>query len=227
MNKQLKRYFPVMIMSGLIALTLAANAHAGFLQQMQSIAGPDYSGGAPAAPEPQVAVTALAKFSAIGRFTTATIGAGACANIDQSNFAAYCSGGPDTCFQFNFSAPMVSTAPAKNSTLTACLTVDNTPTSSGATCFSGQGLGTLSAATGASLTLSFGGQLCITQLIGTTPPAVRFVTSGGFNVTGGAGAYSAAVGAGEFAVSLYDAAVTALPYTGPGEINLTGNLAKK
>lgn len=32
MNKQLKRYFPVMIMSGLIALTLAANAHAGFLQ---------------------------------------------------------------------------------------------------------------------------------------------------------------------------------------------------
>jgi len=25
---------------------------------------------------------------------------------------------------------------------------------------------------------------------------------------------------------LYDAAVTALPYTGPGEINLTGNLAK-
>jgi len=227
MNNRTKRYFPMMIVSGLIALTFAANAHAGFLEQMQSIAGPDYSGGAPAAPEPQVTTPALAKFSAIGKFTSATINAGSCPDIKESPFATYCSSGPDKCFQFNIAAPVAATAPAKTSTFSACLTFDNTGTGPGNICFSGQGLATLSASSGATVTMSMGGDICVADLVGTTTPfAVHFVSSGGYVVIGGTGAYSTAVGDGGFTFSLYDAAVTALPYTGPGEINLTGNLAK-
>jgi hypothetical protein len=195
---------------------LPALAQAGMMEDLESLG--NGSGAKPQAVEPDAGAPPLLPFSAKAR-VTGTVGNAPCTGFPLSE----CTGG--ICGTFQFSGPLVSTAPGKG-TINGCVTFNNNSSDRDfPDCVNGSGSATLSAASGAAVNVNLGGQLCI-GAINTATATVDYVVQMGFEIKGGAGAFADAVGSGTFDMSF--TVVNPVPPTSPGSgiVNFTGNYAK-
>lgn len=215
-----------LLISGAIALAVVLAcppAHAGLLEQVQRMAGNS---------EPSnVSATTAAKGPALGQFTASgtlstTIQSGTCPN---SVVATSCPSST-TCDEVQFSGPVTATSLGGNSTLSACMTVDNTAIGVNLlTCFDGLGTGTVTSKNGKnSVTLAFSGLLCVADESPLpTPTSAVFQVSGAYSVESGTGSFAnAPSGAGSLSLSISVANIASQPFIGTGQVSLAGNIAK-
>jgi hypothetical protein len=160
----------------------------------------------------------LTKFSATGRLTE-TLDNGPCLNNPIA--VSTCSGGG--CSQLSLSGTLNGTGVGK-STLDICFTL--LPSTSGGACLgNGLGIGTLTAASGSALNLSFAGNLCINDE--DIPTVTLFLSSNlNFMVEGGSGKFASETGTGNMSISTILVNPTSTPYSGTGEIVMTGTVSK-
>ena len=172
---------------------------------------------APSSPDDMAAAaTPLAKFSAVGRVTFATVNL-PCGRLPLCN----------SCTFVILSGPVQTTgAPGLGkSALSACLSLDNNTMASngsgGGSCENTSGSGTITGANGNAINIILGGQACAVQspIPSTKNPFVTLNTA--YAVTGGTGKLSNAIGQGNFTNS-----VTVIPggFTNSA-VTLTGSLA--
>jgi hypothetical protein len=160
----------------------------------------------------------VTKFSATGRLTE-SLTTGACLNNPIAISA--CSGGG--CDALTMTGPVNGTS-VGNSTLSACFTLLPT-TSSGACLGNGLGIGTLTAANGSVVNISFAGHLCINDENIST--VTLFLSSNlTYLVEGGTGKFATETGTGNMAVSTIFVNPMGGVLPGTGEIAITGTLSK-
>jgi hypothetical protein len=177
--------------------------------------------GAPASVVPAVTPSApVTKFSANGRVTE-SLDVGGCAN-NATITNSLCS--PSTnCDAVTVTEPVTTTGLGK-ANLDACLIIILS-TSSGA-CLNGLGIGTLTAANGALVSISFGGDFCLADE-SLSGPTVYFNSNLSYVVEGGTGKFSTETGNGNLTFS--DIIVNPPmnpPDPGTGEVTVTGSLSK-
>jgi hypothetical protein len=159
----------------------------------------------------------LTKFSGSGRLTE-SLANGGCLN---NPITATCT----TCSALTLTGTVNATG-LGNSTLNICYTLDSS-SSLGLCLANGLGIGTLTAANGSGLNLTFSGSLCVNDENPATPPVTLFLTSNlTYLVEGGTGKFATATGTGNMAVSSIFVNPTGSPISGTGEIAITGNLSK-
>jgi hypothetical protein len=221
-----RKLTPAVISAGLVVLfgTFNVNsaAEAGLLDRIQKLAGPSTSSSSAAAAS---STGPLGKFAASGRVTE-SLDTGACAGSVAASGSLCTTAG--NCAQLQFSGPVNATG-LGNSTLTACMTFDNTAVSpTFDSCFDGLGTGTITGANGKSITLAMGGLLCdADQFPLPTPTSLMFVLTSTYAIEGGSGAFANAVGSGNVSLSALIVNPTATPIPASGQINITGTLAKQ
>lgn len=171
-----------------------------------------HAGAAPPPAAVPIVLPQLGKFQAVGRVTSTVVPGSGCAG---SPFATC-----NTCDQLQISGPLVLT-PGGKATLTACMNIG----SGLSTCDDEQGNGTLTLAGGDTITFATGGHFCIADEIPpANPTTIAFISTGGYTIEGGTGKQSAAVGQGEFSISLIQNGNST---TGAGEFDLQGTYAKE
>jgi hypothetical protein len=159
----------------------------------------------------------LTKFSATGRLTE-SLANGGCSN--DPVITSSCSSG---CSALTLTGTVNATSLGK-STLNVCFTLLPS-TSSGACLGNGLGIGTLTAANGSAVNLSFAGNLCINDET-TSAPVTLFLSSNlAYLVEGGTGKFATETGAGNMAVSSIFVNPSGSPIPGTGEIAITGTLS--
>jgi hypothetical protein len=170
-----------------------------------SVASPLTSGTAP-----------VTKFSATGRLTE-SLANGGCLN---NPLTATCT----TCSALTLTGTVNATGLGK-SNLDVCFTLVSS-SSLGICLGNGLGLGTLTAANGSAVNLSFAGDLCVNDET-TTPPITLSLTSNlTYLVEGGTGKFATETGTGNMAVSSIFVNPTSSPISGTGQIAITGTLSK-
>jgi hypothetical protein len=226
MRSNIERLGVALVALGLLVLPIFISAaYAGGIDQFQSLAQPDYSGGAPGAPQPQVKAPVLSKFFANASIN-GSISSGVCPGLDQYMMASYCAGSPGNCVAFTVNGTGAASTPFTKTSVSGCMTFENYSTDDADLCFRGVGNATLSSS-GASIVFALAGETCFAQLHTTSvPTSLRLVTSGTYTAEGGTGAYANAIGSGDFAFTQLTSPITAIPYTGPGQFSMTGNIAK-
>jgi len=161
---------------------------------------------------------ALEKFSATGSLNE-TVDAGGCSGNPLT--PSLCAMSTD-CDAITMQGSVNATSISKNATLDACLTVIQA--SEAGECFSGLGIGTLSA-NGNSVNISFGGDFCISdENISTV--TIYAVMNLGYVVEGGTGSLATATGNGNLAASLMVVNAMGPPETATGDLTMTGTLSK-
>lgn len=134
------------------------------------------------------------------------------------------------CDEVLFSGPVTATSLGANSTLSACITIDNTALGVNLmTCFDGLGTGTITSKSGKnSVNVALTGLLCIADETPLpVPTTVVFQVTGAYSVESGTGTFlNAPSGAGSLSLSITDTNFGTTPITGSGPISLTGNIAK-
>jgi len=195
---------------------LPALVDAGMIEDLESLG--NRSGPNPAAVAPDASTPSLLPYSAKARVT------GTVSNTPCPGFAlSTCTG--STCGTFQFSGPVVSTAPGKG-TINGCMTFNNNSADKDfIACVDGAGTATLSAPSGAAVNVNLGGQLCIAYLNMATA-TVDYVAQMAFEIKGGAGAFASAVGNGTFDMTFTIVNPVAPPIPGSGIVSLTGYYAK-
>jgi len=179
-----------------ILFLIPATAHAGLLEELNARIDAARRAPAPAAiVNPDVTVPALSKFSAVGRLT-GTVAQGGCPGT-----LITCSS-PSDCISVSFSGAMISTAPAKKSTLNGCVTYWNTQIDKAGICYDGLGKSTLTAPSGAALNIAMAGELCVDDEVLPGPTGLTFVGHGSYSLEGGSGPDANAVGAGDYGYSV-------------------------
>jgi hypothetical protein len=159
----------------------------------------------------------LTKFSATGRLTE-SLASGGCQN---NPLTASCG---SSCSALTLTGTVNATSLGK-STLNICYTLETT--SSLGTCLAnGLGIGTLTAANGDAVNLSFAGSLCINDEITTTPMTLFLSSNLTYLVEGGTGKFATETGAGNMAVSTIFVNPSGSPIPGTGQIAITGTLSK-
>jgi hypothetical protein len=160
----------------------------------------------------------LTKFSASGRLNE-SLASGGCSN--DPLITSSCSGGG--CSALTMTGTVNATS-LGNSTLNICFTL--LPSTSHGICLgNGLGIGTLTAANGALLNLSFSGDLCINDE--NTSTVTLFLSSNlAYLVEGGTGKFATETGTGNMSVSSIFVNPTGSPIPGTGEIAMTGTLSK-
>jgi hypothetical protein len=212
----------VKIVVGVAAATLflvsAASAQAGPIDELNRLA----EQASPSAQSvPETAVTApVTKFSATGRITE-VLATGGCTN-DPLITSSFCS--PSTnCDSLTMTGTVSATGLGK-ATLNACYNV--ILSSSTATCLSGLGIGTLTAANGHLVNIAFGGDLCLSNEAVGPPIMIAFDTNLSFDVEGGTGPFATETGNGNLTASDIIVNPSTIPFSGTGEITMTGTLSK-
>ena len=155
------------------------------------------------------------KFSAIGRLTE-SLATGGCAN--NPVITSSCSGGG--CNALSLSGQVKTNW--GNSALSACFTVLPSTSNPPACLGNGLGVGTITAADGSLVHVSFVGDLCINDEI-TSPPVTLFLS---LNMTylfeGGTGRFVTKTGTGDMVVSTIFVNPSGSPISGTGELAMTG-----
>ena len=158
----------------------------------------------------------LTKFSATGRLTE-SLANGGCLN---NPLTATCT----TCSALTLTGTVNATGLGK-SNLDICFTLDSS-SSLGICLDNGLGIGTLTAANGSALNLSFAGNFCLNDET-TSAPVTLFVSSNlAYIVEGGTGKFLTETGTGNMVVSSIFVNPTGSPIPGTGEIAITGTLSK-
>jgi hypothetical protein len=193
--------------------------HADLIDELHQLGG----GGAASteqSPAPEVSGAALGKFTATGRITE-SIATGACPGSFE---ASSCSSG---CDAVSITGPVSATS-LGNSTLSACLTVNDLTSSVFSSCLNGFGTGTITAGNGNSIKLAIGGVLCIGDAFPVpTPTTAIFVGTDSYSVEGGTGPFATALGSGTVAFSDVITNLSGVPIAGTGQVSIAGTLAKK
>ncbi len=110
------------------------------------------------------------------------------------------------------------------STLDACYTI--ILGSSNGACLSGLGIGTLTAANGKAVNISFGGNFCLADL-NTSTSTLYYSTNLTYVVEGGTGPFATETGTGNITTSnIFVSGGSTTPIPGTGEISINGNLSK-
>jgi hypothetical protein len=156
----------------------------------------------------------LTKFSATGRLTE-SLATGGCLN---NPLTATCT----TCSALTLTGTVNATGLGK-SNLDVCFTLVSS-SSLGICLGNGLGIGTLTAANGSAVNLSFSGSLCINDE--TTTPTLFLTSNLTYLVEGGTGKFATETGTGNMAVSTIFVNPTGNPIPGTGEIAITGTLSK-
>jgi hypothetical protein len=226
MNSRMGRLSLALASLSLVILPFVVSAaHAAGIEDLQDLAEPDYSGGAPGAPEPAI-TPALVKFFA-NAAVNGTIANGVCPGLDDLTFAAYCSGGPTKCFSFTVTGNGAASAPSAKPSVNACMTFEDYTGDIADLCFRGVGNATLSATSGASIVFALAGETCFAQRHASpAPTSARFNTFGTYMAESGTGPYATATGSGNFAFTELVTPLTSIPFAGPGQFSMTGNVAK-
>jgi len=157
----------------------------------------------------------LTKFSATGRLTE-SLATGGCLN---NPLTATCT----TCSALTLTGTVNATGLGKSS-LDVRFTLLSS-SSLGICLDNGIGIGTLTAASGSALNLSFAGNLCINDE--DIPTVTLFLSSNlNFMVEGGSGKFASETGTGNMSISTILVNPTSIPYSGTGEIVMTGTVSK-
>jgi hypothetical protein len=222
MNWMLSRRMVAGLAAGSMLFFGAVSAQAGPIEELGKIAAQASPAGEVAAPNisPSAPVT---KFSATGRINE-ILASGGCANNPLIT-SSFCS--PSTnCDSVTMTGQVNATGLGK-ANLNACLIIILTPTSSLGECLVGTlGVGTLTAANGNSINVSFGGNFCLANEVLGPPPILDFNSLLSYAVQGGTGPFVAATGNGSLTASDILVNPSSLPYSGTGEITMTGTLSK-
>jgi hypothetical protein len=109
------------------------------------------------------------------------------------------------------------------STLDACYTIFLA--SNSGVCSSGLGIGTLTAANGKAVNISFAGNFCLAD-INTSTDTFYFSTNLTYVVEGGTGPFATETGTGNITTSNIFVNSSSPPISGIGEISINGNLSK-
>jgi hypothetical protein len=205
-------------MAGVTDLT----ANSSVLDQINNLAGQARAAGgssadavSPLTPGP----APLTKFSATGRLTE-SLANGGCSN--NPLVTSICSGGG--CDALTLTGTVNATALGK-STLNICFTLLPSSSGVGPACLGqGLGIGTLSAANGSAVNLSFVGNFCINDENAT--PTLFLTSNLTYLVEGGTGKFATETGTGNMAVSTIFVNPTGSPIPGTGQIAMTGTLSK-
>jgi hypothetical protein len=158
----------------------------------------------------------VTKLSVIGRVNE-SLGVGGCLN---NPFTSTCTGA--NCDFVTMSGQMAGFGLGK-SNLDACLTI-NLDSASG-DCYTGLGIGTLTAPNGHLINLSFAGDLCLADENLSTV-TIYYTSNLSYLVEGGTGPFATETGDGNLTVSDIFVNPGTAPYPGTGEITMTGNLAR-
>jgi hypothetical protein len=156
----------------------------------------------------------LTKFSATGRLTE-SLATGGCLN---NPLTATCT----TCSALTLTGTVNATGLGKSS-LDVCFTLVSS-SSLGICLDNGLGIGTLTAANGDAVNLSFAGNFCLNDE--TATPTLFLTSNLTYLVEGGTGRFLTETGTGNMAVSSIFANPTGSPIPGTGEIAITGTLSK-
>jgi len=105
----------------------------------------------------------------------------------------------------------------------ACLTI-LTASRSGV-CYNGLGIGTLTAANGKAVKISFGGNFCLADK-NTSTDTSDYSTNLTYVVEGGTGPFATETGTGNITTSNIFVISGSTPIPGIGEISINGNLSK-
>jgi hypothetical protein len=161
----------------------------------------------------------LAKFSASGRINE-TIAAGGCAN-NPTLTSLECS--PSTnCDALTMTGQVTATGLGK-SNLDACLII--VLSSSSGACLNGLGIGTLTAANGNKINISFGGDFCVADENMSTL-TIFFNSNLSYAVEGGTGPFATETGNGNLTTSDILVNPGSLPFAGTGQFNMSGIVSK-
>ena len=158
----------------------------------------------------------LTKFSATGRLTE-SLATGGCLN---NPLTATCT----TCSALTLTGTVNATGVGK-SNLDVCFTLVSS-SSLGICLGNGLGIGTLTAANGSAVNLSFAGSLCINDETPSTPMTLFLTSNLTYLVEGGTGKFATETGTGNMAVSSIFVNPTGNPIPGTGEIAINGTLSK-
>jgi hypothetical protein len=205
--------------TAVVVIGTPVGGHADLIDQLHQLGG----GGAASteqSPAPEVSGGALGKFTATGRVTE-SIATGAC----PGSFAATsCTSG---CSAVSITGPVSATS-LGNSTLAACLTVNDLTSADFSSCLNGLGTGTITAGNGNSIKLAIGGVFCIGDAFPLpTPTTAIFVGTDSYSVEGGTGPFATALGSGTVAFSDVITNLSGVPIAGTGQVSIAGTLAKK
>jgi hypothetical protein len=160
----------------------------------------------------------VTKLSLNGRLTE-SLGIGGCANNPFVTPACSSSG---SCVFVEMSGQVNGIGLGK-SNFDACLTI---PTASGSgACYHGSGIGTLTAANGKAVKISFGGNYCLDDE-NTSTYTYYYSTNLTYVVEGGTGPFATETGTGNITTSNIFVFSVSTPIPGIGEISINGNLSK-
>jgi hypothetical protein len=170
---------------------------------------------------PETAGTApVTKFTATGRITE-VLAAGGCTN-NPTITSLECT--PSTnCDSLTMTGTVSATGLGK-ATLNVCNNIILS-TSTGA-CLNGLGIGTLTAANGHLINIAFGGHLCLSNEVVGPPITAVFDSNLSYDVEGGTGPFATETGNGNLTASDVIVNPSTMPFSGTGEITMTGTLSK-
>lgn len=163
----------------------------------------------------------VTKLSVNGRLTE-SLGSGGCTNNPLIKSSSICSSS-GSCSSVEMSGQVQGTG-LGTSTLDACYTIIYGSSSSGV-CYDGLGIGTLKAANGKIINISFGGNLCVADENPSTGTAYLAMNLT-YVVEGGTGPFATETGTGNIATSNIFVLGGSGTIPGTGEISINGNLSK-
>jgi len=206
-------------------LVIAASANAGPLDELNRLAAQGSAAGAstPNNISSEAAAASVAKFSATGRINE-VLAAGGCANNPLIT-SSLCN--PSTnCDSVTMTGTVSATGLGK-ATLNACHIIILSPSTDLGECLvGGLGVGTLTAANGNSINIAFGGDFCLANELAGPPIIIDFNSNLSYVVQGGTGPFVNETGNGNLTASDVLVNPTSIPFTGTGEVTMTGTLSK-
>ena len=164
----------------------------------------------------------LGKFYASGRVTE-SLDAGACPGSLEETTCTNNGG----CDQITITGPVNATAIGK-ATLSACITVTDLNSSTFSSCLNGFGTGTISGNGGKSINFGIGGVFCLANATPVSNPTTAYFDgTETYDIEGGSGPFTNAVGAGTLSFSDVITNISGPSFPGTGQLTMSGSFAKQ